>query len=99
MRRNERHRVMQRDKEIRGTKGHAGTPKDPNKAEANRLKQARLMVEAETRRDAKQRKAVPDMLSALRSAEKYFTILSADNQIAEDGLEVVRAAITKAEVR
>lgn len=52
MRRNERHRVMQRDKEIRGTKGKPGQ-KDPNKAEAGKLKQERLKLEAETRRDAK----------------------------------------------
>ena len=51
MRRNERHRVMQRDKELRGTKMLASLPrKDP---EAQRIKQERLKMEAETRRDAK----------------------------------------------
>jgi hypothetical protein len=50
MRRNERHRVYQRDKELRGTKNPGNAPKDPNKAEANRLKQARLMEEAQARR-------------------------------------------------
>lgn len=47
MRRNERHRVMQRDKEIRGTKFRGGTPKDP---EVGKLKQARLRDEAQTRK-------------------------------------------------
>lgn len=57
MRRNERHRVMQRDKEIRGTKGRAQQePKLPN--EAKILKQQRLMEEAATRRAAKQADAL-----------------------------------------
>lgn len=51
MRRNERHRVMQRDKEIRGTKFHGGKPKDP---EVGKLKQARLLEEATVRKAGKQ---------------------------------------------
>lgn len=54
MRRNERHRVMQRDKELRGTKNFGGHPKDPTKKEANIVKQQRLAVEVEIRRAAKQ---------------------------------------------
>lgn len=50
MRRNERHRVMQRDKEIRGTKIRQNPPKDP---ETGRLKQERLKLEAEARRDSR----------------------------------------------
>lgn len=53
MRRNERHKVYQRDKEIRGTKPANGV-KDPMKKEANLLKQQRLLAEAETRRLSKQ---------------------------------------------
>lgn len=52
MRRNERHRVMQRDKEIRGTK-NAAQMKPRVDPEAQKLKQARLLAEQETRRDAK----------------------------------------------
>lgn len=55
MRRNERHRVYQRDKELRGTKGIGNMPpKDPHKAEANLLKQQRLADEAKTRRAKKE---------------------------------------------
>jgi hypothetical protein len=54
MRRNERHRVIQRDKELRGTKGPKGNPPDPFKKEANLLKQQRLAGEVEIRRIAKQ---------------------------------------------
>lgn len=52
MRRNERHRVMQRDKEIRGTKGVAQTPPEDKrlKREANLLKQQRLLEETQARR-------------------------------------------------
>lgn len=50
MRRQERHKVMQRDKEIRGTKGKAFTEPKRNKEEGL-LKQQRLMAEAEARRD------------------------------------------------
>lgn len=53
MRRNDRHRVMQRDKEIRGTKGNGLTP--PKRTPEERLlKQQRLMEEAQARRVAKQ---------------------------------------------
>lgn len=54
MRRNMRHRVMQRDKELRGTKSWGGKPKDPDKKEANIVKQRRLAGEVEIRRLAKQ---------------------------------------------
>lgn len=54
MRRNSRHRVMQRDKELRGTKSFGGNPQDPTKKEANLLKQQRLAGEVEIRRLAKQ---------------------------------------------
>jgi hypothetical protein len=53
MRRNERHKVYQRDKELRGLKGRAFTePKHTKEEKA--LKQQRLLVEAETRRASKQ---------------------------------------------
>lgn len=54
MRRNSRHRVMQRDKEIRGCKLFGGNPPDPTKKEANIIKQTRLAGEVEMRRLAKQ---------------------------------------------
>jgi len=53
-RRNMRHRVMQRDKELRGTKSWGGKPKDPDKKEANLVKQQRLADEVAIRRAAKQ---------------------------------------------
>jgi len=53
MRRNARHRVMQRDKELRGTKAVGGVP-NPEKKAANLLKQQRLADEAAARRLAKQ---------------------------------------------
>lgn len=56
MRRNERHRVIQRDKELRGTKAR-NTPKDPDKAASNLIKQHRLATEAETRRETKRIRA------------------------------------------
>lgn len=56
MRRNERHRVMQRDKEIRGTKGSAGNSAADKSAkrEANLVKQQRLLEETTIRRIAKE---------------------------------------------
>lgn len=54
IRRNERHRIFQRDKELRGTKNFGGNPPDPTKKEANLLKQQRLTTEAETRKLARQ---------------------------------------------
>lgn len=50
MKRNQRHRVMQRDKEIRGTKQSGEKPKDP---ELGKLKQARMLEEAQAKRAAK----------------------------------------------
>lgn len=52
MRQNEHRRVMQRDKEIRGTK-HAAQMKPRLDPEAQQMKQGRLLAEQETRRDAK----------------------------------------------
>lgn len=54
MRRNERHKIFQRDKELRGTKNKGHTPKDPLKAEANKIKQERLREEATVRRKNKE---------------------------------------------
>lgn len=54
MRRNDRHKIMQRDKELRGTKNFGGNPPDPSKKEANLLKQQRLADEVAIRRQAKQ---------------------------------------------
>lgn len=54
MRRQELHRVMQRDKELRGTKNYGGKPRDPDKKEANLIKQQRLADEVAIRRAAKQ---------------------------------------------
>lgn len=53
MRRNMRHRVMQRDKELRGTKNWGGKPKDPDKKEANIIKQRRLADEVAIRKATK----------------------------------------------
>ena len=53
MRRNERHRIIQRDKEIRGTKFQ--TVPNVEKKQANLLKQERLKIEAETRREEKRK--------------------------------------------
>lgn len=50
MRRNERHKVFMRDKEIRGTKFQQ-RQKSPDETEVKRLKQVRLMEEAQTRRE------------------------------------------------
>jgi hypothetical protein len=52
MRKNSRQRVYQRDKELRGFKGPA-TMEPKHSKEEKALKQQRLLVEAETRRDAK----------------------------------------------
>jgi hypothetical protein len=52
MRKNSRHRVYQRDKELRGLKGPA-TMEPKHSKEEKALKQQRLLVEAEARRDAK----------------------------------------------
>ena len=40
--------------------------------------------------------AAPDMLEALTEAAKYFELLSVNSMIAEDGRDIVRAAIAKA---
>jgi hypothetical protein len=53
MRINERIRVRQRDKEIRGTKGPAQTPPSGLGREESALKQQRLMEEASARRAAR----------------------------------------------
>lgn len=52
VKRNQRHKVYQRDKELRGVKGKAFTEPKHSKEE-KLLKQQRLLIEAETRRDAK----------------------------------------------
>lgn len=54
MRQNERHKVMQRDKELRGIKLWLGNPPDPTKKEANIVKQKRLADEVAAKRLAKQ---------------------------------------------
>ena len=54
MRRNDRHKIYQRDKELRGTKNFGGNPPDHTKKEANLIKQQRLADEAATRKLAKQ---------------------------------------------
>ena len=54
MRRNERHKIMQRDKELRGTKNWGGKAPDPDKKESNLFKQKRLADEVAIRREAKQ---------------------------------------------
>ncbi len=89
MRRNERHRVMQRDKEIRGTKFHGGTPKDP---EVGRLKQARLLEEAQARRTAKQGDVERERTRQMEIAQKHRELRagmlrSALKDIAELGIE------------
>lgn len=53
MRRNARHRVMQRDKEIRGTKFQ--TAPNVEKKQANLLRQERLKTDAEMRRKEKRK--------------------------------------------
>ena len=53
MRRNDRHKVYQRDKELRGTKNFGGNPTDPTKKEANLIKQQRHADEVAIRRTAK----------------------------------------------
>lgn len=70
MKRNERFRVMQRDREIRMTKGpamRAGKIKDP---EANRLKQSRLTEEALTRRADKQARAATEQTKQMEVAQR-----------------------------
>jgi len=69
MRRNERHKIMQRDKELRGTKNWGGNPPDPTKKEANLLKQKRLADEVAIRRAAKQTRSTRTTVS--RSARKH----------------------------
>ncbi len=107
MRRNERHRVIQRDKEIRSIKNGSGTPRnDPDKREANRLKQERLMAEAETRRIAK-KLAMQEAanktakiaqqrreLAALRSHQCRF-YESAKRILPEATFEAIKAELTK----
>ncbi len=74
MKRNERHRVMQRDKEIRGIKLWGGTPKDPTKKEANLLKQQRLADEAASRKLTKQNEylALQNEREALAQRRREF---------------------------
>lgn len=74
MKRNHRHRVMQRDKEIRGTKGAATTArKDPAIGLA---KQERLKIEANTRRIAKQ--AAHETALALVHIGRIFMLVAKD---------------------
>lgn len=82
MKRNARHRIIQRDKELRGTKGPAITQprKDPGEGVA---KQARLQAEAEERKAAKVAEAERNKvrlaeIEALRSWRKQFVELARD---------------------
>jgi len=69
MRRNERHKVTQRDREIRGTKFRVQQePKLPNEAKV--LKQQRLMEEAVTRRVAKQAESLKAQLALQDVAQR-----------------------------
>jgi hypothetical protein len=67
MRRNERHRIMVRDREIRNSKLFGGSPKDP---EAKRLKQARLLEEAQTRKAAKLLKVEQEKTRQMEIAQR-----------------------------
>jgi hypothetical protein len=62
MRRNERHKVFMRDKEIRGTKIQQGSRKSPAEVEERRLKQLRLMEEAAARREKAAAKRASDLV-------------------------------------
>lgn len=80
MRRNERHRVMQRDKELRGTKRPGIMPGSKTKEE-KLAKQQRLLAEAEARKAAKQaeieRQKTQQMDLAQRRRELDFATLRA----------------------
>lgn len=65
LRRRELHRVIQRDRELRGTKGSAVTPPKRDK-EAGRIKQERLLLEAQNRKAALQTKHTELMLEHQR---------------------------------
>jgi hypothetical protein len=87
MRRNERYRIIQRDKEIRGTKGLAQTPrKDPAIGIA---KQQRLMVEADARKadklaaHARQQVLIED-IAERRSAARMFIDVARERLTSND---------------
>lgn len=69
MRRNERHRVMQRDKELRGVKGRATTEPKHSKEE-KRLKQERLLIEAQDRRLKRQLAVESERTKQMEIAER-----------------------------
>ncbi len=105
MRRNDRHRVMQRDKELRGTKSSGGKAKDPDKVKANLAKQERLLEETKLRRINKEiersKQTAAQMrlaqerreLHALQSYQNRF-VESAKRLLPTDTYEAIRASAT-----
>lgn len=102
MRRGHRHRVMQRDKEIRHVKGAA--QQQPKRSPEERLaKQTRLLAEAEARRTAKLaeaakiRLALEDVaqrrreLKAMASFERAF-IVEAEAMLSADVFAAIKEA-------
>ena len=106
MKRNERHKVMQRDKEIRGIKLWPGKPHDPDKKESNLLKQKRLADEVAIRRLDKQNQHLAHQnkqeelarqrreFQANREREFEWAFVNAARRVLpKDTFEEIRAAI------
>lgn len=104
MRRNERHKVMQRDREIRRVKGAAQM--EPRRSKEEKiLRQQRLLVEAETRREQKRAEGLRQAnlqtelslkkreLDAARSLDRRF-MGAAKRLLAPELYEQIAAAAT-----
>lgn len=70
MKKRDYHKVFQRDRELRGTKGKAQTEANKDKYAANLLKQERLKAEAEERRVTKQHKFEEMQIKRLELEQK-----------------------------
>lgn len=90
MRRNERHRVMQRDKELRGVKGNATTEPKHTKEE-KRLKQERLLVEAQDRRLKRQLAVESERAKQMEIAER--------RRSQQTEIQALRAKLARPEVK